>query len=94
MDNIKEYQDLNDTYVTIDNILASPGTKIYATVRAYNKVGLHSVVTSDSIIVSPNPKIEVFDGGIVDTDLDYQNDLNVIKGKKSYIYYTTVIHSN
>jgi hypothetical protein len=65
---------------TIDNIFVSAGTKIYATVRAYNKVGLHSVATSDAIIVSPDPVIDVIDGS-GDIDADYQTSLNLIQGE-------------
>lgn len=77
---IEDFQELTDTYVTINNIVVSAGTKIFATVRAYNKVGLHNVVTSDPIIVSPDPVIEVWDGNDV-KDSDYQNDFHVIQGK-------------
>lgn len=65
--------------MTIDNIFVSAGTKIYATVKAYNNVGLHNVLTSDPIIVSPDPSIEVIDG-TDETDSDYQTSLNIIQG--------------
>ena len=80
LDDIKEYQEMLKNYMTIDNIFVSAGKKMYATVRAYNKVGLTNVLTSDPIIVSPDPVIEVFDGP-GDKDSDYQKDLNVIWGK-------------
>lgn len=83
MDDIKDYQDLKGTLITIDNIAVSAGTKIFATVRAYNKVGLHNIVTSDQITVSPNPVIEVLDGK-GEKDADYQSDLHVIQGKFGY----------
>lgn len=83
LDDIKDYQDLRGTYITIDNIAVSAGTKIFATVRAYNKVGLHNIVTSDPITVSPDPVIEVLDGK-GEKDVDYQSDLHVIQGKFGY----------
>ncbi|XP_061188852.1 uncharacterized protein LOC133197029 [Saccostrea echinata] len=82
-DNIKSYQELEKTYMTIDNIYVPPGTRIYATVRAYNKVGLHSVITSEPIVVSPDPRIDVFDGK-GDRDSDFQIDLNLIQGSYQY----------
>ncbi|XP_061168901.1 uncharacterized protein LOC133178169 [Saccostrea echinata] len=82
-DNIKAYQDMENNYMTIDNIYASAGTKIYATVRAYNRVGLHSVLTSEPIIVSPDPRIDVLDGK-GDIDADFQASLNVIQGSYRY----------
>lgn len=79
LDNIKAYQEMTGSYMTIDNIFVSAGTKIYATVKAYNNVGLHNVLTSDPIIVSPDPFIEVIDGK-GETDSDYQTSLNIIQG--------------
>lgn len=83
LDDIKDYQDLRGTYITIHNIAVFAGTKIFATVRAYNKVGLHNIVTSDPITVSPDPVIEVLDGK-GEKDVDYQSDLHVIQGKFGY----------
>ncbi|XP_062588035.1 uncharacterized protein LOC134249704 [Saccostrea cucullata] len=82
-DNIESYQEMEDTYMTVDNIFVPSGTKIYATVRAYNKVGLHSIVTSEPIVVSPDPTIEVFDGK-GEKDWDFQIDLNLIQGSYRY----------
>ncbi|XP_061168902.1 uncharacterized protein LOC133178171 [Saccostrea echinata] len=82
-ENIKAYQDMENNYMTIDNIYVSSGTKLYATVRAFNKVGLYSVLTSEPIIVSPDPRIDVVDGK-GDRDADFQASLNVIQGSYRY----------
>lgn len=92
MDDIKDYQDLTETHVTIDDIFLLPGTKIYATVRAFNKVGLHNVLTSEAIQISLrfDPIIKVLDG-TGGKDLDYQNNRHVIQGKSQNIIKPRVI---
>lgn len=92
MNDIKDYQDLTETHVTIDGISLLPGTQIYATVRAFNKVGLHIVLTSEAIQISLSfdPIIKVLDG-TCGKDLDYQNNRHVIQGKLQNMIIPRVI---
>lgn len=92
MNDIKDYQDLTETHVTIDGISLLPGTQIYATVRAFNKVGLHNVLTSEAIQISLSfdPIIKVLDG-TGGKDLDYQNNRHVIQGKLQNMIIPRVI---
>ncbi|KAK7498950.1 hypothetical protein BaRGS_00009759 [Batillaria attramentaria] len=56
------------------------GTTVFATVRVTNGVGLYTVVRSAGVVISPNPRLEVWDGP-GKRDLEGMADLNVIQGR-------------
>ena len=63
------------------NIL--PGTTFYATLRSYNKAGLYADSTSNAVVVSQSPFIQVIDGP-KEIDIDFQSIPNIIQGRWSY----------
>ncbi|KAL3857351.1 hypothetical protein ACJMK2_012027 [Sinanodonta woodiana] len=64
--------------------LALPiGSTVFASMKAYNRAGLYSVVNSDGIVVSPHPLLTVNDGP-GEEDLDFQSKMSVIEGNWHY----------
>ena len=50
-----------DYNVTTVYVSMPPGTRFFATVRAFTTSGLYATVTSEEVVVSPNPTITVID---------------------------------
>ncbi|KAK7496780.1 hypothetical protein BaRGS_00011989, partial [Batillaria attramentaria] len=59
------------------------GSTVYVTVRATNGVGLYTIGTSDGVVISPEPRLEVWDGP-GDIDMDGQAELDVMQGRWRY----------
>ena len=72
-----------DKLFFIGDLTMPTGKEFYATVRVYNKVGLYTAITSDAVVVSQNPVLEVSDGNS-DQDIDFQAALNIIQGRWKY----------
>lgn len=67
----------------IPNLDMTTGSSVRVTVRAFNKAGLYEQVNSDSITISPNPKLYVYDGPN-EVDIDYQKSLSSMEGNWRY----------
>lgn len=67
----------------IDGLSLQVGVMFYATVRIYNKAGLKTDVTSESVVISQAPYLEVIDGD-GEEDVDYQSAPNIIQGRWRY----------
>ncbi|XP_062598765.1 uncharacterized protein LOC134260192, partial [Saccostrea cucullata] len=73
---------INDV-ILIPNLDMITGSRVVVTVRAFNKAGLYGQVKSDPVIISPNPKLYVYDGP-TEIDIDYQKSLSSIEGNWRY----------
>ena len=58
-------------------------SKVYVTVRAFNKAGLYSQRRSNPVVISSRPFLRVTDGPS-DTDIDFQSSLGVLQGRWKY----------
>ena len=58
-------------------------SKVYVTVRAFNKAGLYSQRRSNPVVISSRPFLRVMDGPS-DTDIDFQSSLGVLQGRWKY----------
>ncbi|KAH3823849.1 hypothetical protein DPMN_125672 [Dreissena polymorpha] len=72
----------SDGIFFVNNFKLNAGDSFYATIRIYNKAGLHSEVSSDRVVVSQTPYLEVRDG--TGEDIDFQAMLNLIEGSWKY----------
>ena len=59
------------------------GATIYVTARVTNTVGLYVIGKSRGVVISPQPRLEVRDGG-GDSDVDGQTEVNVVQGSWAY----------
>ncbi|XP_045189288.2 uncharacterized protein LOC123546793 [Mercenaria mercenaria] len=73
----------NQGILFLDGFSLYEGEVFYATLRVYNKAGLKTEVTSDIVVVSQSPILEVTDGGL-ESDIDYQSVPNIIQGYWKY----------
>ncbi|KAK7460764.1 hypothetical protein BaRGS_00038811, partial [Batillaria attramentaria] len=78
----RQYSKVNGMYV-LGHLGLSKGSTVYATVRVTNTVGLYTIGTSNAVVISPEPRLEVWDGP-GDSDTDGQSELGVMQGSWSY----------
>lgn len=67
----------------MDRLALMPGSTVFVTARVTNNVRLFTTVASQGLVISPDPRLEVRDGG-QESDLDGQLSLNVLQGRWSY----------
>ncbi|WAR20850.1 CRB-like protein [Mya arenaria] len=67
----------------MDGFILPSDVTFYATMRIYNKAGLKTEVSSQSVVVSQTPYLTVKDGD-QDEDIDYQSVPNLIQGTWKY----------
>ena len=78
----KQPQQWNGLYV-MGHLDLPRGSTVYATVRVTNTAGLYSIKSSNGVVVSPEPRLEVLDGA-GEADMDGQSDLHVLQGSWTY----------
>ncbi|KAK7496755.1 hypothetical protein BaRGS_00011964, partial [Batillaria attramentaria] len=78
----REYNSLHGLYIMGDLSLHQRSI-VYVTARVTNEVGLSTIQTSEGVAISPEPRLEVWDGP-GDTDIDGQAEMNVMQGSWSY----------
>lgn len=82
--NIKDFKPIeNPEKFLINNIVMPEGSKVYVTVRSYNKAGLYGQVRSNTVVISSQPSLKVIDGPS-ETDIDFQSSLGVLEGRWLY----------
>lgn len=82
--NIKDFTRVeNPDMIFINNIFMPESSKVYVTVRAFNKAGLYHQQRSAPIVISSRPSLRVIDGPS-DTDIDFQSSLGVLQGRWIY----------
>ncbi|KAK7496779.1 hypothetical protein BaRGS_00011988 [Batillaria attramentaria] len=74
---------LLDGFYIMGELGLQKGSTVYVTVRVTNGVGLSTIGTSDGVVISPEPRLEVFDGP-GDIDMDGQAELDVMQGSWRY----------
>ena len=74
---------LVDGIATLHNLHLVEGTVVFVTLKVYNKVGLYAMTSTKSVSVSPNPRVNVFDGP-TSIDEDIQTDLTIMQGHWTY----------
>lgn len=72
-----------DGMYVMSPLALTPGSTVFVTVRATNMAGLYAIGTSESVVISPEPRLEVLDGE-GETDMDGQIDLHVLQGSWRY----------
>lgn len=48
-----------DGMYIMERLALSPGATVYVTARITNAVGLYVIVTSEAVVISPEPRLEV-----------------------------------
>ncbi|XP_062567667.1 uncharacterized protein LOC134229900 [Saccostrea cucullata] len=82
--NIKDFITLeNPEKFLINGIFMPEGSKVYATVRTFNKAGLYGQMRSDPVVISSQPSLMVIDGPS-DEDIDFQSSLGILQGRWIY----------
>ncbi|XP_061197209.1 uncharacterized protein LOC133205414 [Saccostrea echinata] len=82
--NIKDFIKIeNPEKFLINNIFMPEGSKVYVTVRSFNKAGLYGQMRSDPVVISSQPSLRVVDGPS-DDDTDFQSSLGVLQGRWLY----------
>ncbi|KAK7493720.1 hypothetical protein BaRGS_00015049 [Batillaria attramentaria] len=77
-----EYPQANNMYA-LGHLGLHAGSVVFATVKITNNVGLYTIGTSEGVVISPEPRLEVLDGP-GDTDVDGQTKLNLMQGRWRY----------
>ena len=78
----KQYPQWNCLYV-MGHLDIPRGSTVFATVRVTNAAGLFTITSSNGVVVSPEPRLQVLDGA-ADVDMDGQSDLHVLQGSWTY----------
>ena len=86
MCDISGYQPVKDNErIYFGGLSLNAATILFATATVYNTVGLSAMMSSEGVVVSPDPNLTVIDGNGED-DIDFQSDLNVIQGRSNLFY--------
>ncbi|XP_076452271.1 uncharacterized protein LOC143287914 [Babylonia areolata] len=72
-----------DGMYVMENLALPAGTTVYVTARVTNHVGLYVIATSDAVVISPEPRLEVSDGPET-SDVDGQSEVHVLEGRWWY----------
>ncbi|XP_052219885.1 uncharacterized protein LOC127837088 [Dreissena polymorpha] len=73
----------SDGIFFVNGFRLNQGDLFFVTMRIYNKAGLSSEFSSDSVVVSQTPFLEVKDG-TGEQDIDFQSTPNLIQGSWKY----------
>ena len=74
---------LIDGMYVMSQLALTPGSEVFVSARVTNAVNLYTIGQSEGVVISPEPRLEVFDGGR-ETDLDGQTELHVLQGSWRY----------
>ncbi|XP_070206105.1 uncharacterized protein [Littorina saxatilis] len=72
-----------DGMYVMERLALSAGATVYVTARITNTVGLYVIATSDAVVISPEPRLEVSDGPD-ESDRDGQSEVHVLEGRWRY----------
>lgn len=72
-----------DGMYVMERLTLSPGATVYVTAKVTNSAGRYVIATSDFVVISPQPRLEVWDGP-GDVDLDGQLQLHLLEGGWRY----------